>query len=1676
MGQNPVLAAAAYTGWEELLQAAVVAVEVPSLPGAQSAHGTGFMIAPGIVATCAHVLADQEEPLPDLVSGRAVHAGVELVLGVSPELCFRTPAGLDLALLQVKEASVSDDLPAVLTSPVVAVGDPLWTYGHPDGLFSAGQPASLVYEGESRRSERDPLRMLRAHGTPLTKGFSGSPVVNRRTGAVCGMVCTSSATGSAHMLPVSEIVSRCEPARVGLLTAQVDQRRWLGSLTDEQLSAGKWRFPGPQVRAYLTLAARTAASHPYHLPPGIPVPPLSAVYVRQAARLDQTDQAKAGPARAQPAEIVFDGEEDAFLIGGAGAGKSSLFQFTVADLARRRRDGEVSEVPVRVQATDVLTAPSLGEAIARSVRSDFGMLHGKGGWSAEFFEQRPVPAGRWLVLVDGLDEIMDPRKRQHVLRALTERRSAPDCAHRFIIATRPGATASNASEGWNPRQYELLAFDEEQRLQLVQGWFARLEVARSEEAATQFSRELRRLGLDDLARNPLMATMLCQLFIAAPDRRLPAGRTRIFQDFVHLLRERQYSDADGGVRQQLRRALRRYGADAEQAGERLIALGDALIGRLAADRLDGDTTPAVDKLDDWTRDLRGTWVPEVTWRELLADYLRGSGLLLARRDDFVFLHQTIQEYLAAQFIPSDRERSHAVFWDLFSRTAGGKALAPIPWRQSFARFLVAAWQQPEPMAAALRSLAATGGLNGALFITAVIHDGCEVGIDTVTAAVHTLAVAARDSRGSLDDRHLAIATCLRLDRQAGLDLAVSLVTDGRQHPALRTTTLHTMASLAPSTGNRISQGADAATTAGDQWIMQQLTRLDGVDSAVVLSAVARDAAFEPRQRIWAADALARAGGDRGSRLLVDLANDTALDSAERRAAATALHALKDPRGATLLRRLAFDESAVSAERQLAARTLRDRPQSRSPVRRLVYRLGLSKVLNIVPTVSEVLEPLVATHREIHPSADVRILQQAFDAAAWWHSGQYRKSGDPYITHPLAAATILANLGMDTESLAAALLSGTVEHTAYRLEQLREEFGPEIAMLVDGIARLDNIPVTEDDFYTARKVVVAVARDPRILVIKLAQRLHNMRTLTFIARSEQERIARETLHLWTPLAHRLGMNAIKWELEDLAFGTLFPKRYEEINRLIGEHQPQREALLRQVTQKVGTDLKAAKVKAEVTGRPKHLYSIYQKMIVRGRDFNDIYDLVGVRILVDTVRDCYAALGSTHANWQPVPGRFKDYIAMPKFNMYQSLHTTVIGPTGKPVEMQIRTYAMHRTAEFGIAAHWKYKEHKGTQIVGPPAHIDEMTWLRQLLDWQREAADPSEFLDALRFDLSSQEVYVFTPKGDVIPLPTGSTPVDFAYAVHTEVGHKCIGARVNGKLVPLESTLSNGDVIEIFTSKSDTAGPTQDWLGFVKSPRARTKIRQYFNKERREEAIEAGKDAIVKAMRKQGMPLQRMLTSDALMAIARDLHLADVASLYAAVGDSQVSAQSVVQKLMATYGGEEGAAEDIAETAVATRPPRSRASSHDPGVVVPGVSEVRIRMARCCTPLPPDALFGFVTRTGVVSVHRDDCANAEDLRAQSERVVEVSWKLTSASTFLVAIQVEALDRRRLLVDVAKVLADEHVDILSATVTTTRDRVAVSRFSFEMADPKHLGHLLAAVRNVDGVFDAYRVVSGG
>ncbi|RZK85663.1 MAG: RelA/SpoT family protein [Rhodococcus sp. (in: high G+C Gram-positive bacteria)] len=726
------------------------------------------------------------------------------------------------------------------------------------------------------------------------------------------------------------------------------------------------------------------------------------------------------------------------------------------------------------------------------------------------------------------------------------------------------------------------------------------------------------------------------------------------------------------------------------------------------------------------------------------------------------------------------------------------------------------------------------------------------------------------------------------------------------------------------------------------------------------------------------------------------------------------------------------------------------------------------------TIRPVLEPLVSLHRELYPKADLALLQRAYDVAEERHASQRRKSGDPYITHPLAVASILAELGMDTTTLVAALLHDTVEDTGYSLEQLTDEFGEEVAHLVDGVTKLDKVVLgNAAEGETIRKMIIAMARDPRVLVIKVADRLHNMRTMRFLPPEKQARKARETLEVIAPLAHRLGMATVKWELEDLSFAILHPKKYDEIVRLVADRAPSRDTYLAKVRAEINATLTASRINAVVEGRPKHYWSIYQKMIVKGRDFDDIHDLVGVRILCDEVRDCYAAVGVVHSLWQPMAGRFKDYIAQPRYGVYQSLHTTVVGPEGKPLEVQIRTHDMHRTAEFGIAAHWRYKETKGRHS-GDVAEVDDMAWMRQLLDWQREAADPGEFLESLRYDLAVKEIFVFTPKGDVVTLPAGSTPVDFAYAVHTEVGHRCIGARVNGRLVALERKLENGEVVEVFTSKAVNAGPSRDWQTFVVSPRAKTKIRQWFAKERREEALEAGKDAIAKEVRRVGLPLQRLMNAESMASIAHELHYTDVSMLYTAVGESHVSAQHVVQRLVAHLGGVGDVEEELAERSTPSTMPMRPRSTGDAGVLVPGAEGTVAKLAKCCTPVPGDEIMGFVTRGGAVSVHRTDCTNAGSLQEQSERIIEVKWAPSPSSVFLVAIQIEALDRHRLLSDVTKALADEKVNILSASVTTSGDRVAISKFTFEMGDPKHLGHVLNVVRNVEGVYDVYRVTS--
>ncbi|MEX0953081.1 MAG: bifunctional (p)ppGpp synthetase/guanosine-3',5'-bis(diphosphate) 3'-pyrophosphohydrolase [Nitriliruptoraceae bacterium] len=718
-----------------------------------------------------------------------------------------------------------------------------------------------------------------------------------------------------------------------------------------------------------------------------------------------------------------------------------------------------------------------------------------------------------------------------------------------------------------------------------------------------------------------------------------------------------------------------------------------------------------------------------------------------------------------------------------------------------------------------------------------------------------------------------------------------------------------------------------------------------------------------------------------------------------------------------------------------------------------------------------LDALTEAIRE-SSKADVREVVRAYVYARAMHEGQRRRSGEDYITHPVAVATELARLGLGTATLCAALLHDVVEDTPASLDDIREGFGDEVARLVDGVTKLDRIQVEskqQQQAETLRKMIMAMAQDIRVLVVKLADRLHNMETIGFMPRDKQKRIAQETLDIYAPLAHRLGMQNFKLRLEDLGFATLHPKRYEEIVAMVDERDPEREAHLEQIIAEIHEQLRELKVRGEVTGRPKHYYSIYEKMVLRGKEFDEIHDLVAVRVIVNSVRDCYAVLGQLHATWRPIPGRFKDYIAMPKVNLYQSLHTSVIGPQGRPLEVQIRTRAMHQTAEFGVAAHWKYKDaSRGTDETS----AEELAWLEEILEWQQEVEEPGDYLESLRIDLYQNEVFVFTPKGEVMGLPAGATPIDFAYAVHTEVGHRCIGARVNGRLVSLDHQLVNGDTIEVLTSKAEDAGPSRDWLQLAASTRAQSKIRAWFNRERREDAIVRGRDAITRALRRKGVAYARAMASGDLTDVARMLNHKSVESLFRAVGEGHLAAQTVAQHLVGELTESEPQTDDELPGAPSSAPIRIGRSG-DEGIEVEGEAGMLVKLARCCTPVPGDAIVGFVTRGRGVSVHRKDCPNVTDLEREEERFVPVDWSGDSTASFRVSIQIEALDRKHLLRDITAVLGDLHINITSAQVVTRRDRVAVLSFSFELGDPAHLEYALRSVRGVDGVYDAFRFV---
>jgi GTP diphosphokinase / guanosine-3',5'-bis(diphosphate) 3'-diphosphatase len=727
---------------------------------------------------------------------------------------------------------------------------------------------------------------------------------------------------------------------------------------------------------------------------------------------------------------------------------------------------------------------------------------------------------------------------------------------------------------------------------------------------------------------------------------------------------------------------------------------------------------------------------------------------------------------------------------------------------------------------------------------------------------------------------------------------------------------------------------------------------------------------------------------------------------------------------------------------------------------------VAKHQDLIDELLAALEP----YKEFKPDVDLELIVHAFEFAAAAHDGQLRRSGQEFIYHPWGVAMILVGLRMDEPTIAAALLHDTVEDTAVEIEDIKGEFGEEIAQLVEGVTKLTRVQFQSREQAEAenyRKLVVAMAKDLRVILIKLADRLHNLRTIEYMGKQTQVRKARETLEVYAPLAHRLGIHAVKWELEDLAFGTLHPRKYEEIKQMVAERRADREEHVREAALVLQSELDKVDIPAEISGRAKHFYSIYDKMARKGREFNEIYDLTAMRVIVgrsgdEGTRDCYGALGLIHSLWKPMPGRFKDMIAMPKFNGYRALHTTVIGPQGRPLEIQVRTSDMHQTAEYGVAAHWIYKG-------GRSKHDDEWTqWVNQLMDVGTSEVDHQEFMKTFRTDLFDEEVHVFTPKGQVKALPAGSTPIDFAYAVHTDVGNRTVGAKVDGRIVPLHYQLQNGDRVEILTSKHER-GPSRDWLSLAKSSRARNKIRQWYTRETREEQEVKGRESLEHALKQQNLPYAKLRHSAVLAEVIRDLGFKKAEDFYLALGSGRLQPGAIVNKVIQRLKTDE-----VAETSpIITRAPKARstASGSDVGVVVQGVDDVLVRLAKCCTPVPGDPIVGYISLGRGITIHRADCPNVRALKRTEERFTPVEWSGGPTQSFRVQIAVTSWDRPRLLEDVARTFAEHGANIV-AYGGAVDDQLAKNWYTAEVGDIAALRSLLNALRAVDAVFDAYRV----
>lgn len=1349
--------------WEALLHSSSVQIHLSYSGSKKEFRGTGFIVAPGIIATAAHVV-DWTKGLPAseiYVRPRASKTFVS----VDPQSIKLTPDGA--AVLTVI-SGITDRLEepfvgvpgglVALTNSIYTSGDPLVAFGFPELIFThGGQASTLEVIGDSFEGP-DALRRLRVKGASLKNGTSGSPVVNLRTGGVCGFVHSSNLHGEGHLVSIASLTELV--SSLSSVTSTV----WSDSLSDDQLRAGRWAFPTLELRKYMTAMEGKAEKHPYSGALDRALPALSKIHHQQSQVRWMTTGADDVASRTafsnEPRTTLHAGTRNSnvalahggLLIGEPGGGKSSALQMLIVSMCRDFATGLNKRIPATISATDISMSSPLPASLSRIANRE--LFFGDNEVSPDLFSNPPLHGGKWHLVVDGLDEVLDANARKKLLAKLV-REVDKHQAMILTITSRqlPLPEMQTIEEALPGGIWELQPFDEGQSILVMKEWFTELDRPDLAQNIGTEAARIRDRVAPNLLNNPLMLSMICQLVCWDDLLEIPHSRYQIYKQYVEALRDRFFSENAGNALLQISTLTGRYGERARESAARSAENIYQELGEVSLDWLISDAPQKFKTLSE--RYERPNNVRPADWDNALEALVRRTGIAAKSGEGLRFLHQTIAEYLAAWTLEQVTTANDRALIGLVDRQSH------LSMRHSFIRFAVPLWLNDQRFGSWITSAIRSGEGSIVRLVDEVIQDGValppailDAVSDKIVADLH------KHSRGTNEVELIRllndVASSSRVDEELRFLIGSSLVS--------------------------------------------------------------------PSTRLWSLVVLA--GRSKGEDARIPSAEDPDLDEIE--LAVAALVATNDHKHVDLVTSLASDDAIGTDARAVITFAMASntgaaptRP-SRDNLRALIPRLFSQ------PQSVGAIDRIVSTIRVHHPAANVQLVEQAYAATSLALEGRHWRSGQPHLSHSAAVAQILADLGMGAKTVAMSLLHDAVSEGDFTLGQLESDFGQELVMLVTGALEVDKLEFHEEiPAETARKMVVAMNRDIRVLVVKIADRLQNARTWGFLDTDTATRMAKETLEIYAPLAHRMRMQTIRWELEDLSFSILYPKLYVEIDRLVHKMTPNREEYVKRAIDSVVGDLKRSGIKGSVTGRPKQYYAIYQDLVVRGREFDEIYDLVAVRVLVRSVRECYAALGAIHDRWTPIPGRFKDFIATPRFDLYQSLHSTVIGPDGRPVEVIIRTQEMHQRAENGavdqrepVARAWASRKSQ------PLVDVDDMAWSALTASWESDPTAADEFRDSMQTEMGAKELYVFTPKGRVIGLPAGATPLDFAYAVHTDIGHRTMGAKVNGRLTMLESELVSGDTVEIFSSKNRESGPSLEWLDHIKSKKAKRAIRKWF----------------------------------------------------------------------------------------------------------------------------------------------------------------------------------------------------------------------------------------------------------